>query len=216
MSGNIPERFRTPRGGFTLVELLVVMGVITLLTALVVGVGMTLRAHAKEDAARLLIQKAERALDEYETRQGDYPDGLADPSGTQEDFRDANCVVGLILKDLDEFSRTRGGGRALEIFRIDVTAILPPGDGMTPGSVQEPPVTGSYFVYCVVDPWFNNQVDAHDLDLDATGSPPAIRYSFLNFAINGHTAPGVDIWSNGPNGLDDHGGGDDINNWSRR
>ena len=52
MSGNVPERFRTPRGGFTLVELLVVMGVITLLTALVVGVSMTLRAKAKKDAAK--------------------------------------------------------------------------------------------------------------------------------------------------------------------
>jgi len=199
MSGNVPERFRTPRGGFTLVELLVVMGVITLLTALVVGVGMTLRAKAKKDAARLLIQKAERALDDYETQFGHYPhdpDPIPDPADvvsypTQTDLENAirlsNITIGAYLQTLDEFSLTPGRGHAVQI-------VQDAGD------------------FLVVDSWFNAQLGIHDLT-------QAGGYSFLNFTLSptvGHNYPGVDIWSNGPNGLNDDGGGDDINNWSRR
>jgi len=102
--------------------------------------------------------------------------------------------------------------------------------------------------YYVVDSWYNADVTMHNLDPDddgdalidedpidgvdndgdgSTDEDPPGGYSFLNFATgtDAYNAPGIDIWSNGADGIDDnlcpHTGdpiclGDDVCNWGRR
>lgn len=69
--------------GFTLVELLAVIGIIALLMGLVVG--LSGYASRKADRARAVAQleKIKNALEEYRTRMGAYPD-----TGTQTQVTD--------------------------------------------------------------------------------------------------------------------------------
>jgi hypothetical protein len=69
-----------------------------------------------------------------------------------------------------------------------------------------------------VDPWYEAGTPDHGLDTSGTG------YQFLNFARDGFNAPELDIWSNGPDGVNDCPAdrsdpanatayGDDVVNW---
>ncbi|MCX7803618.1 MAG: type II secretion system protein GspG [Planctomycetota bacterium] len=60
--------------GFTLVEMLVVIAIITILAGLVLAGVTAARRHAKEKAAESTIKRIELAATRYETDFGDYPD----------------------------------------------------------------------------------------------------------------------------------------------
>lgn len=69
------------RGGFTLVELLLVMVILTTLAAIVVPKFTSRGKQARETAATTQISQLEVALDAFEVDNGYYPegdDGLAD------------------------------------------------------------------------------------------------------------------------------------------
>ncbi len=78
MSGTVPSRSPkriAPRApGFTLVEMLVVIAIITVLAGLVLAGVTAARRHAKEKAAESTIKRIELAVTRYETDFGDYPD----------------------------------------------------------------------------------------------------------------------------------------------
>ena len=77
-------RERTGRAGpsaFTLIEMLIVMGIITLLAGLVIGVGVSLRAKAARDNTYMLVRKVNAALEQYEDTFTKWPDIIGtDPS----------------------------------------------------------------------------------------------------------------------------------------
>lgn len=86
--------------------------------------------------------------------------------------------------------------------------------GHIPELVEDPTAPG---VYYLVDPWYEAGTPDHGLDTSGTG------YQFLNFARDGFNAPELNVWSNGPDGVDDSGDhtnpanignyGDDVVNW---
>jgi len=72
------NQYRGQRGGFTLVELLVVITIITILAGLAtVGIGAAIRA-AREGAIAFEIANMETALEAYYTQYGAYPPAVVD------------------------------------------------------------------------------------------------------------------------------------------
>ena len=220
------------RSGFTLAEVLVVMGIIAILAALTVGVTVSLREKSRRQSARITIEKINTVLQRYKDRVGDWPEAIQRARALhrmvqaelwQEMGRRqmrANRAVASILAGSDDFS-VRGAGA-----------------GGTGVLVRDPSEPDAYYV---VDPWFegNPPLDSNDLDedgntqdispmafvsRDASGKP--IPSNFVNFAKEGHNAPGLDIWSDGPDGMNDYtfgqnpqaarNTGDDVVNWTGR
>ena len=198
--------------GFTLVELLVVMGIIAIMAALTIGVATSLRSRSKRDATRMLIDKVETALDEYKTQVGSYPDAIPTASWLQAklsenppalgaiatQFHQTNRAVARILSDRDEFS-TASGSHSADLIRVTVS-----------GNEQ----------WFLVDTYIQSD----------EGITPDVKnnmvqdYHLINIVRGGHNTPGLDIWSTGPNGVNDalktyaqnanpQNYGDDITNW---
>lgn len=226
LSGQTEAPASRTAAGFTMVELLVVMGIIAMMAALTVGVVKTLTEGAKQDSAEMLLQKVESALERYEQQVGKYPSEIPTADWIRSRYTDdsqfseselneiaqqlrlANLQIASILVKMDEFS-TEGGTHARELVKD--------------------PNTGDFLL---VDPWYEGtQGLAHeivqvDLDGDGTTDGPGLGYRFLNVVRGGHNSPGLDIWCNGENGINDElnnynpenpeNYGDDIVNWARR
>src|SRR4051812_46089948 len=67
------------RAGFTLVEMLVVIGIIVLLVGILLPTIMSARRNAEKNAVRMELHTIALALDAYRADFGDYP---RPPSGT--------------------------------------------------------------------------------------------------------------------------------------
>ena len=91
-------RERTGRAGpsaFTLIEMLIVMGIITLLAGLVIGVGVSLRAKAARDNTYMLVRRVNTALEQYKDTFAKWPD-VIDPAPAGTDYgRLANLLQSL-------------------------------------------------------------------------------------------------------------------------
>ncbi|MBN1868650.1 type II secretion system major pseudopilin GspG [Candidatus Sumerlaeota bacterium] len=69
----MPTRHRSLRGGFTFLEIMLVVAIVGILLS-VVGIKMVGRAReAKETTTRLEMHNVESALEMYEMKAGDYP-----------------------------------------------------------------------------------------------------------------------------------------------
>jgi len=215
-----------PRGGFTMVELLLVMGIIAILAALTLGVSSSLMKQNKVRATRVTIEKAHTVLRQYHSQAGSWPDAIptaqtvAELLGNGEwetlalRMRAANRAVASILTRSDEFS-IEGSGSG--------------GGGVLVRDPEEPDT------FYVVDHWHEGKIpedsDGHFSAYAFTGRNDEgdlvdYRPQFLNFVKQGHNKPGLDVWSNGPNGKNEtlpsyvsgnpQDYGDDIVNWTRR
>lgn len=69
--------------GFTMIELLIVIGVITLLTGIVVVGGGLLRTRARKDATAMLINRIKVGLNEYYLAFDAYPPSEGNYDGSQ-------------------------------------------------------------------------------------------------------------------------------------
>jgi len=151
--------------GFTLVELLAVITIITMLAALVVGGASYALRKAAMARCYANMETIKNALSDYSLDHGGYPLGTEDGSGQS-----------LLYKAL--ISDPLNNGR--------------------PTGEKNPYLHDTSFVtksspLQLVDPWGNYY-----------------RYK----APGGYNQNGVDLWSCGPDGNDDKGLKDDINNWS--
>src|SRR5688500_8151272 len=83
--------------GFTLVELLVVIGIIVLLMGILLPVAN--RAYSKAERARVAreLQAIGSALEAYKQDHGFYPDPGADPTVTNAGVRGANILCRALI-----------------------------------------------------------------------------------------------------------------------
>ena len=155
----LDTRGRLGRRAFSMVEILIVIGIITLLAGLALGVGATLRARSHRDSALVLIRRIETALEQYRDVFGSWPSAVRAPPAGSDYQKLADILLGA---EVVQPSEVRGG--------------------------------------VVVDVWRNP----------------------INVIRGGYNTPGLDIWSNGPDGNDNRDPnnskvyGDDVVNWAGR
>lgn len=101
------ERSAHPRSGFTLVEILVVVAIITILVALLVPAVMFAVSRAKRGRMAMEVASISKALERYKLEYGEYPPDFADvqlyPSA---DARAARAVE-IITEHLQSIRRRR-------------------------------------------------------------------------------------------------------------
>ncbi len=66
------------KGGFTLVEMLTVLAIVTILAAMVIGLAGRIENQSKENALKNIFAVLDAALQQYHDFSGDFPD----PNGT--------------------------------------------------------------------------------------------------------------------------------------
>jgi prepilin-type N-terminal cleavage/methylation domain-containing protein len=109
---------RRKDGGFTLVEILVVMAILVLLFGLVaVSMGMYM-GKAARGATTGLLQQLELMLDDYKSKTGHYPpDGIDSPQRTEEGtpLRGSACLYYFLSRPI-RVSEVSGGRKTVKEY----------------------------------------------------------------------------------------------------
>ncbi|MGE0707874.1 MAG: type II secretion system protein [Planctomycetota bacterium] len=238
---------------FTLVEILVVLGILTVLTSLLMG-GIrraVLKAERSRAEAQLLSIKAALSIYENELRHS-----IVAQQGTSDDELLADHGPLLYAALMNDPDPLLGGGphapyvrnQDLEVGLVLDRAVLaaqPMGmDGdaharrLSPderdrsnlGEFQRAHAPGGAEPLVFLDPWGNPWhcrawMAVPTARKNALRASPARREGFGESQIGGaapvagpvldqpHDAQGVDLWSNGPNGVNELGAGDDVRSW---
>jgi prepilin-type N-terminal cleavage/methylation domain-containing protein len=208
--------------GFTLLELLVVVGIISLLATMLITGLLPAKAKAKVQATRALISNVQASLEAYYAAYGDYPPtDLSDLyPGTSNGINNGIESVVACLSD-----QNKGGPFLLGISESKYT-------NLDKDSAASPPTNwwfGDTQLREIVDEWNNPLVYFHSRDYDnpAKGNNYSFRRSGESIApqINSTTATyylplTFQIWSAGPDEKNNNGlqnrltNQDDINNWT--
>jgi prepilin-type N-terminal cleavage/methylation domain-containing protein len=125
---------------FTLVEMLVVIGIISILAALIVGVSGSISRKAKRDSTRLLLERIQTVLETYRGTYDQWPTVVPPDLESPAANRAANSFIADLLLDADAVD-LRSTGDAAEI--VDQNGDLY--DASKPGSVPH-----------VADAWGND------------------------------------------------------------
>jgi general secretion pathway protein G len=171
------SRFRAFRrvAAFTLLELLAVIGVIAVLTALVVGAGRRTTESGKTARARAELAVLTAALESYKIAHGDYP-RTGDPA------RLLQALIGkrgpdyqpLTSRPLAETDRFTIGSR-LDPF-TDETAV-----------VVDPWGQPYRYAYRSQTPWTNHSFVLYSTGNDGAGSATLLAGGFPDRAASGNT-----------------------------
>ncbi len=204
------------KGGFTLVEMMVVMMIIGVLAALLLGVLPAVMGGSKAKAALTEIQRLAHALSEYEAYFNDYPPSRLAVAGGN----GINDGIESLVASLS--SRTgkgpyHGFEDAARLVNIDADKAAKPLAILTGSAIT----SAELFEYA--DPFGRPYVYFHGRDLTSSFSA---RYSFGAGTVDCRPAPPdktgrfpgsgqYQILSAGDNGTYEQGGGDDITSWGR-
>lgn len=188
------------RRGFTLIELLVVLLVIAILAGLLFPIVGIARGAGQKAKTTSIVQNAASALIRYRSLNGSYPD-----AGIQVLDTDDQAV------DLGATDETWSGAEDAARAILGAALMRADNDNFGPGSPHMRATdTGLGEVRLVVDAWEK-----------PLNYRPFTRYDWDDGAaapIDSADPPKPDsfqLWSAGPDGLDDRGQDDDIGNWER-
>ena len=210
------------RAGFTLTELLVVLGIIAILAGILTPSLMAMRKKAQRNEAALRIQRIEVALGSYQGDFGDYP-----PTSIDEEYTDftigGNGVNDGAESLLGHLATQDQGGPYLGdvpeewIENTDEDAV---GDPAFVEKIRW--IYGDAQLREIVDPWGNPYVYFHNRDYERTygvlSQCTADKPKTLNLTAQRseklqtwHHPTGFQIWSLGPDEKNETG--DDIGSW---
>jgi prepilin-type N-terminal cleavage/methylation domain-containing protein len=174
---------RCAQAGFTIIELLTVMIIIVLLTGLTVGVAKHAQTVAAISRTRSEIAAMEMALERYKSDNGRYPAS----SGTRVTSSSGYPGTFEYSNSAVLYMALAGGSKIYYNFRAD----------------QLRTNTTISAIY-IVDP-FGSPYNYYQTN--NTGPPSAANPNGVNNLAT------FDLWSYGPNGVNDEGTNDDITNW---
>ncbi|MFH1230641.1 MAG: type II secretion system protein [Planctomycetota bacterium] len=202
--------------GFTLLELLVVIGIIAILATMLIPNLAYVRTRAKISATKTLLSHIQSGLESYYAVYGDYPPtDLSDIyPGTSNGVNNGIESVVACLSD-----QKKGGPFLLSISSDKYTNL----DG---DSCSTPPTNwwfGDTQLREIVDVWNNPLVYFHSRDYDNPGKGSNYSFTRSGDAIapqrDASTATyynplAFQIWSAGTDEKNNNGLGNDINNWT--
>lgn len=194
---------RSGRGGFTLIELMVVIAII----AILVGLMFVALTKAKESAnrakAKVQVKQLEKAFVEYHDEYGEWPKGMT----TYDSDPKEGGLTGI---ELEEKCALMLAGKATEgtdgkTYNDREIKFLP--------SVEiRMSDDGDYSKRGYLDPWghcYKYMMDFNDDGELLVQFSNATGGGDKSVKVNGHE---VGVWSRGPDGIDALGG-DDITSW---
>jgi general secretion pathway protein G len=208
--------YRIKNRGFTLLELLLVLAIISFLaTVLAVGL-LPAKGKAKEQATRALIYNIRSSLEAYYAVYGDYPPtDLSDLyMGTSNGVNNGIESVVACLSD-----QNKGGPFLLEIKEDKYTNL----DG---DSTATPPTNwwfGDTQLREIVDEFRNPIVYFHSRDYDNPGKGSEYSFRKIGEAISPQMSPKTSVyfspfsfqlWSIGIDEQNNNGLNNDINSWN--
>jgi len=207
--------------GFTLVEVLVVIAIISTLAGLVLAGVTAARRFADQKATAQDILALQQAIESYNTARGDYP-----PSSLAAlKVKHANTVdEGNRALLLSLLSRKKGGPYIQELkeTRLNATAESLSKEEMATIKKELDPMPLSPRLLEYVDLWGNPFVYIHNRDYDSKKTVYYVDRDGTRVPVKAarsvklgtfQSPNGYQIWSFGPNGKNENGEGDDIASW---
>ena len=204
------------RRGFTLVEVLIVIAIIGLLAGLLLPSLLGAKQQARMGATQATLQALRGALEQYQSRFGDYPPSslaalrIGMPNDTNLGIESATACL----------ATTIGGRPFVEGFREDLF-----------GNVDKDRISGNPLKWFfgnndlreIVDDWGNPIVYYHFRDYAkpapyskytiGAGKPQVCCPSKSAATATFHNPYKYQIWSAGPDGKNQNGSEDDIVGW---
>lgn len=205
------------KNGFTLVEILIVVAILSTLLAIVVPALTRYSKKARVVETSTLIQRIRAALDRYQSDFGDYPPtSIADMGFATNGVNDGaeSLLISLATKEKDG-----------PYFEPEEKFLANLDNDTVPGGYNLTWYFGDREAREIVDSWGNPLVYFHHRDYDnpkanlqrhelankkyASGVRPKKSQKTNTFPSWGS----FEIWSFGPDGVNNNGEGDDITSW---
>lgn len=161
------------RRAFTLVELLVVIGILAALAGITITIAGVIENKKSEEATRLMVNRLSSELESYHLANGTFPEPVKDIRYS------SNALYRVLFGDFDDDGKPDDGAK-IYISELDPALYI----GMKGRkTVGRDPISGLHLIY------------------DAWGVPYHYRLGFDNGGTGYN--PDFDIWSQGGDKQDD-------------
>lgn len=183
------KRRSEKQSGFTLIELMVVVGVILILSGLLLFAISKVQARSQRLRARAAVRSIERSLIAYFYEYGNWPEGISGYGGSNPEVNYTGIEANSRLM------RMLGGEDVASLNSREIVFLEPPGNTAVSG---------------YLDPWRNPYKFMCDFDDDGS------VHMYFTSQNGEETVPGkgVCVWSRGPDKSDELPfQKDDIRSW---